>query len=94
MDNPSVLDVRVGLFRWMIGGVAGVSLAAVILLVIYVYIVEIEAVQFALIAVLMVGLTAFAYKTEVERQEAEIARDQTTTPPSADSAEQHPISNH
>ena len=81
MDNPSVLDVRVGPLRWIIGGVASVSLAAVIMLAAYVYVTEFEAAMFVLIAVLMIGLAAFVYKTEVDRLEEEISRDQVTQPP-------------
>jgi hypothetical protein len=84
MDNPSVLDVRAGLLRWIIGGLAGVSLAAVVMLATYVYLVEVEAAQFVLIAVLMTGLTAFVYKTEVDRQEAEIVGDETVARPPTD----------
>jgi hypothetical protein len=83
MDNSSVLDVRVRLLRWIIGCLAGVSLAAIIMLAAYVYVTEFEAAVFVLIAVLMIGLTAFVYKTEVDRQEEEIRRDQTTKPPTA-----------
>jgi hypothetical protein len=84
MDNPSVLDVHAGFLRWIIGGLAGVSLAAVVMLATYVYLVEVEAAQFVLIAVLMTGLTAFAYKTEVDRQEAEIVGDETVARPPTD----------
>jgi hypothetical protein len=79
MDNSSVLDVRVRFLRWIISGVASVSLAAVIMLAAYVYVTEFEAAMFVLIAVLMIGLTAFIYKTEVDRQEEEIRRDQTAS---------------
>jgi hypothetical protein len=83
MDNPSVLDVRVRFLRWIIGRLAGVSLAGVVMLAAYVYVTEFEAAMFVLIAVLVIGLTAFVYKTEVDRQEEEIRRDQATKPPTA-----------
>jgi hypothetical protein len=86
MDNPSVLDVRVGFLRWIIGGLAGVSLAAIVMLAAYIYLIEVETGQFVLIAVLMIGLTTFVYKTEVDRQEAEIASDETAARPSTDKA--------
>jgi len=81
MDSPSVLDVRVGFLKWIIGGLAGASLAAIMILVTYVYIVEVEAAQFVLTVVLVMGLTAFIYKTEVERQQGEIPEERKAARP-------------
>jgi hypothetical protein len=75
MDNPPPVDyVRVWPFNWMIGSLGGVGFVA--LIAVANVIIGSEAGQFAVIALLMIALSVFAYKTEVKRQEEEIAREQ------------------
>jgi len=78
MDDPPLLDyVHERPFNWILGALAVVVLVTLVE-VLRSVIVDKEAVQIGLIAVLMIGVAAFAYKSEVRRQEDEIERMQRT----------------
>jgi hypothetical protein len=74
MDNPSPDYVHVRPFDWMIGSLGGIGLVTLIAVVNSV--IGSEEGQFVVIAVLMIALSVFAYKTEMKRHEQEIAREQ------------------
>jgi hypothetical protein len=73
MDNPFLLDyVRVRPFNWIICAVAAV-LPIILVAFLRSLNVDKDAVQIGLIVFLMIGVAVFAYKTEVKRQEEDIA---------------------
>ena len=76
-DETTVHYVRVQRVSWMIGILAGLGIIAVTMF--FGSAIDLDALQIALLALMVAGVITFAYKTEVKRQEAYLDREPATS---------------
>jgi hypothetical protein len=90
LENESLIDyLRVSPFNWIIGIVAGVGLVA--LAIVVQATMGQEAVKVGFVSVIIMGVSIFAYETEVKRQIDNIERESRSTHLAIDADEKYAV---